>query len=438
MNVGLVSLGCAKNQVDSEVLLGLLDQNGHKVVSDPAQGEVLIVNTCGFVRDAQKESIEAIWELVPHRERGSCRKLIVMGCLTQRWAREIREEIPWVDHVLGVGDPRRVLDLIRGRDAEPDIRRVPGYLGDHRVLRRLLTPSHFAYLKIAEGCDNCCSYCLIPSLRGPFRSREAKSILAEARQLAGRGVRELALIAQDTTLYGTDRAVNRGLVSLLRSLSRIEGIRWLRLLYAHPAHVSPELIEELAANDKVCKYLDLPLQHCNDRILANMGRKVTRRRIERLVSGLRKRIPGLSLRTTMMVGFPGEGGKEFSELVGFVRDMEFDHLGAFAYSREDGTQAARQPAQVRSDVKLRRLDELLEVQREVSEKRNCSRVGEVIEVVLDARSTVRGCHFVGRTQGQAYGVDGTVLVKGKGGKTGNFMRVCVSDTTDYDLIGELV
>jgi ribosomal protein S12 methylthiotransferase len=409
------------------------------MVKEAGAADILIVNTCGFIEEAKRESIEAILELVPYRRSGRCRQLIVVGCLAQRYGREIAEEIPDVDHVVGVGDPRRVVRLLAPAvGGEHFARRSRARLRPGCALRHLLTPGHFAFLKIAEGCDNRCSYCAVPLIRGRLRSRSLRSVIKEARALAARGVRELALVAQDTASYGTERFGRARISELLRALSAIDGISWIRLLYVHPAHVTEELIAEMSANEKVCAYVDLPLQHCDDRILARMGRKITRRGIERKVARMRGAIPGISIRTTLMVGFPGEGRRQFRDLLQFVEELEFDHLGAFAYSREEGTPAAAFPEHVRAGEKEERLAALLGLQRSISLRKNRARIGERCRVLLDERAKRKPGELYGRTEGQAWEVDGKVVVTGSGGRVGQFADVRIRRATAYDLFGELI
>lgn len=439
-----MSLGCPKNLVDSEVMMGVLSSKGHKIVSDPEEAEIIICNTCAFIEEAAQESVDQVLQLASHKEGGKCKLLVVAGCLSQRYGEKLLQEMPEVDGVIGTGEFHNVAEIceraLRGERVVGVTE--PHYLYDHLVPRHLSTPAHYAYLKIAEGCSNLCSYCIIPQLRGDYRSRGFDSIVEEAEILAGRGVKELVLIAQDTTKYGVDLYGRARIGELLRVLSKTEGIRWIRLLYTHPHSYTPELARVVAEEERICKYLDLPIQHICSSILKAMNRKVTRGEIEDLIGTLRRSIPDLVLRTSLIVGFPGEGEEEFQELLDFVALTKFERLGVFRYSREDGTPVARMDGQVPEGTKSERWDRVMEVQREISYQRNLSLVGKVVEVLVDERlpedETEGGFLHRGRTCSDAPAVDCSVFLKGSDVEPGDFVRVKVLTVDDFDLFGEVV
>ncbi|WP_459941090.1 30S ribosomal protein S12 methylthiotransferase RimO [Deferrisoma palaeochoriense] len=428
--VGLVSLGCAKNRVDAEHLLGGLAARGFTIVEDPAQAEIVIVNTCGFIREAVEESIEEILEAARLKETGNCRELVVAGCLVKRYP-ELPEELPEVDRFFTPEDIPRIPALLAGADpAEP--------LGG--PLPRMLTQlPHSTYLKIAEGCSNRCTYCTIPSIRGPFRSLPEEELLDEARRLVAAGVRELNLVAQDVTSYGLDRDDPGALARLLDRLSDLEGLRWIRLLYAYPRPFPPGVVERLGAGGKVVPYLDMPIQHIHPRILRAMGRRATADEVRAVIDDLRARVPGLVLRTTAIVGFPGETDEEFDSLVRFVEDVGFHHLGAFAYSPEEGTPAERFRPRVKRAVVEARLERLLEVQAGVSRARNREFLGRELEVLVEGFDEEG--RVVGRTYGQAPEVDGFTVLEGYPDEVveiGGFVRARITSAGDYDLAARVV
>jgi ribosomal protein S12 methylthiotransferase len=418
--VHLISLGCAKNLVDSERLLARLASAGATVGAPRDEADVIIVNTCGFIGPAKKESIDAILEAAGYKEEAACRKLLVMGCLVERHGRELRAEIPEVDAFFG----------LHAHDA---IAAACGLSSKDDGARLLLTPPHTAYLRISEGCDHHCSYCTIPAIRGPFRSRNPAEVIREAEQLVASGVRELNLIGQDTTLYGVDLRTSFPIQALIARLAEIRELRWLRLLYTHPAHVSDELIEAYAAIPKLCPYVDLPLQHLDDQILQQMGRQVTRAHCLDLIARLRARGPKMAVRTTFIVGFPGETRAQFNELLRLVRELRFDSLGAFAYSREEGTRAARMRRQIPEQTKQQRLEALMLTQQAVAFETNRSRVGQPVEVVIDAATENDGV-WIGRTITQAPDVDSVTLVHGDSLRPGQFVDARIVDVDGYDLI----
>ncbi len=379
MKVGLISLGCPKNQIDSEVMAGLIRQAGHQVVSDELEAEAIVVNTCAFIKNASEESIEAILEVASLKERGRLKYLITAGCLAQRYKEGLSKELPEVDAYIGTGEFDRVADVLdslaKGRKTCCSMP-MPEYIYSHDTPRIRFTPKHWSYLKISDGCDNRCTYCVIPSLRGALRSRPINSIVEEAKILSSQGVKEICLIAQDVTAYGSDAKSGRSLTKLLEKLEKIRSLSWIRLLYAHPAHFTDELIEFLAGSEKVLKYLDIPIQHADDEILKKMGRKVTYAGITKLVERLKKEIPGVALRTSLMVGFPGETKDKFIKLLRLVKEIEFDHVGVFGYSDEDCAASARFPGKVSEELINERLDRIMKAQGKISLKKNKERVGK--------------------------------------------------------------
>jgi len=426
--VAVLTLGCPKNLVDSEHIASLLEAAGVEVVTDAALAPVAIVNTCGFIDPAKAESIDAILDVAELKESGSLKTLIVAGCLSERYGEELRREIPEADVLLGV-DPRgaaraalKALGLTSPLPSRCDLR------------ARRLTPRAWTYLRIAEGCNNRCAYCVIPSIRGPLTSRPERDVIAEARALLHSGVREINVIAQDTTAYGMDSAATQRLHVLLRRLCRLKPDKWVRLLYTHPAHYYPELLDILAAEEQICPYLDIPLQHISGRILRRMGRKVTRGEVEGLIEALRARIPGLALRTTFMVGFPGETDEDFEQLLEFVAQVRFDRVGAFTYSREEGTQSAAFKDQVPERVKRERLDELMTLQKEIAADLAAARVGERT-VVLVEREAAPGQPAFGRSPREAPDVDPVIFLEGGAGlRHGEMVEVEIVCSAGYDCI----
>jgi ribosomal protein S12 methylthiotransferase len=423
--IHLVTLGCAKNLVDSERILGRLAVAGAVIATDPDEADILIVNTCGFIAAAKEESIQAVLRLSQFKRADPRRRLIVMGCLAQRYAPSLRRQLPEVDGIFGLGEEDAVLAAcgLRVQSGEE-----PG--------RLLLTPRHTAYLRIADGCDNRCAYCAIPAIRGPFRSRPAEEILKEARELVASGARELNVIGQDTTLYGADRPGSPRIHELLARISQTPRLRWLRLLYTHPAHFRPELIEAYRSLPKLCPYVDLPLQHLNDDILRRMGRRVSQAQVLDLIGRIRDRVPGVAIRTSFIVGFPGETRRQFDELLEKVCELRFDHLGAFAYSREEGTRAASMPGQLTERTKTRRLGELMRAQQEIVLERNRTLKGTEIEVVVEEPAPGRPDRWIARSRTQAPDVDGVTFVSGEDLRPGRFVRAVVAGSSGYDLIAK--
>lgn len=440
MKILLISLGCDKNLVDTEVMLGLLASRGHEMTDDEAEAEVIIINTCCFIHDAKEESIQNILEMAEYKKKGSLKALIVAGCLAQRYRQEILDEIPEVDAVLGTTAYGQILESLDAALAgRPEVR-----LADLQSLpvvetkRLVTTGGHYAYLKIAEGCDKHCTYCIIPQIRGSYRSVPMERLLEEAEELAGQGVRELILVAQETTLYGKDIYGEKKLPELLRRLCRIRGLQWIRILYCYPEEITEELIQVMKEEPKICHYLDLPIQHANDRILKRMGRRTTRQQLIEMVGKLRREIPDICLRTTLITGFPGEAAEEHAELVDFVDQMEFDRLGVFTYSPEEGTPAAEMPDQIEEEVKLARQAEIMELQQEIAFENAEAMVGREVLVLIEGKVADENA-YVGRTYRDAPGVDGMIFVEtGELLLSGDFARVRVTGALEYDLIGGLV
>lgn len=440
MKILLISLGCDKNLVDTEVMLGLLASRGHEMTDDETEAEVIIINTCCFIHDAKEESIQNILEMAEYKKKGSLKALIVTGCLAQRYRQEILDEIPEVDAVLGTTAYDQILEsLDAALTGRPEVR-----LADLQSLpvvetkRLVTTGGHYAYLKIAEGCDKHCTYCIIPQIRGSYRSVPMERLLVEAEELAGQGVRELILVAQETTLYGKDIYGEKKLPELLRRLCRIPGLQWIRILYCYPEEITEELIRVMKEEPKICHYLDLPIQHANDRILKRMGRRTTRQQLTEMVEKLRREIPDICLRTTLITGFPGETAEEHAELVGFVDQMEFDRLGVFTYSPEEDTPAADLPDQIEEEVKRERQAEIMELQQEIAFENAEAMVGREVLVLIEGRVADENA-YVGRTYRDAPGVDGMIFVEtGELLLSGDFARVRVTGALEYDLIGGLV
>lgn len=439
IKIALISLGCARNLVDSEVILGTLKKSGYKISDSPLGADIAIVNTCSFIEDAKKESIETILDLIELKGRKKLKRIIVAGCLPQRYGRELAVELEEVDGFLGVDAAGRLPSMIKslalGRKSDI-ILREPRYLYNDRSPRLSLTPKHYAYVKISEGCSHRCSFCIIPAIRGPHRSRKAGSVLKESRRLIAKGVKEINIIGQDTSIYGKDIYGRYSLTSLLRKLSRLEGANWIRLLYGHPDHITDELISVISEEAQICKYIDIPIQHISGRILKAMGRKASGAQIRDLISKLRKRIPGVVLRTSLIVGFPGEGEREFGELKDFVKETRFERLGAFRYSAEEGTAAARMKGRVPEKVKASRWDEIMRIQQVISGEINRSIIGRELDVLIDEPDPADKGIFLGRSYMDAPEIDGTVFVKGTGIKAGDMVRVRVVDGYEYDLVAE--
>ena len=440
MNILFISLGCDKNLVDSEVMLGLLAAKGYRMVDDEMQADIIIVNTCCFIHDAKEESIQTILEMARYKTDGRLKVLVVTGCLAQRYQQEILDEIPEVDAVLGTTSYDKIVEAVeealagKGHVEVEDIDALP--LVDTR--RLVTTGGHFAYLKIAEGCDKHCTYCIIPKIRGDFRSVPMERLVKEAGELAEQGVKELILVAQETTLYGKDLYGEKSLHRLLRELCRISGIRWIRLLYCYPEEIDENLIQIMKEEKKICHYLDLPIQHANDDILKRMGRRTSKNQLEEIIGRLRREIPDIALRTTLITGFPGETKEQHEELMEFVDEMEFDRLGVFTYSPEEDTPAAGMPDQVPEEVKEERQAEIMELQQEIVFDQAEAMIGREVLVMIEGKVADENA-YVGRTYKDAPNVDGLIFINTEAElMSGDFARVKVTGALEYDLIGELM
>ena len=470
MKIGLVSLGCPKNLVDSEVMLGLAQQAGHELTSDAAAADVLVVNTCAFIDSAKQESIDTILEMAQHKKDGACRRLIVTGCMAERYRDELKKEIPEIDAVLGTGQVPEIVAAIdsgRGRSSDrPDVvpmmfhRRaqsavavptfaepapnpvsLPTYIYDADTPRLMATPKHYAYVKIAEGCDYKCAFCIIPRLRGEYRSRPGDSIVREARALVGRGVKELLLISQDTTFYGIDRHQRGALARLLRELNAIDGLEWIRLLYLYPTTIDDETLAAMAECEKVCNYIDLPLQHASDAVLKRMKRPGTRKGYDRLLTRIRDRVPGVAFRTTFIVGFPGETEGDVDELSGFVGDHPFDHVGVFTYSHEEGTSAYGLADDVPARLKMARRSRVMGLQKRLVQKRQRSRIGERVRVMVDGPSADHDLVLKARLATQAPEIDACVYLTECDPSAflpGTVAQVEIVGSREYDLVARPV
>ena len=439
MNIFYVSLGCDKNLVDSEVMLGLLDAKGYQIVDDETQADVMVINTCCFIHDAKEESIQTILDMARYKEEGRLKALVVTGCLAQRYKREIIDEIPEVDVVLGTTSYDKIVEAVEealeGKSevelADIDALPLP------ETKRLVTTGGHYAYLKIAEGCDKHCTYCIIPKVRGNYRSVPMERLIKEAQELADQGVKELILVAQETTVYGQDIYGEKSLHKLLKELCQIKGIRWIRLLYCYPEEIDDNLIQVMKEEPKICHYLDLPIQHASDAILKRMGRRTTQAELVEIVNKLRREIPDIVLRTTLISGFPGETQEDHEELMSFVDEMEFDRLGVFTYSPEEDTPAATMPDQVAEEVKEARRDEIMELQQEISYDKGTDRIGQELLVMIEGKVADESA-YIGRTYGDAPKVDGYIFVQtGELLMTGDFAKVRVTGALEYDLIGVL-
>jgi len=473
MKVGFVSLGCPKNLVDGEVMLGYAREAGHEITPDAQDADVLVVNTCAFIDRAKQESIDAILEMAQQKRDGKCSRLVVTGCLAERYRDELRKEIPEIDALLGTGELPGIVDALapgieargpRSDDRSPTIevgsqpvtfhrrknqrtsdvgsrtsaaKPLPTYLYDAETPRVLTTPRHFAYVKIAEGCDYTCAFCIIPTLRGEYRSRTRESVVAEARALAERGVKELLLISQDTTFYGIDRQERGALAKLLRELNAIDGIEWIRLLYLYPTTITDDVLAAMAECEKVCRYVDLPLQHASADVLKRMRRPGNRKTYDALLARIRERVPGVTLRTTFIVGFPGETDAEFAELEGFVRDTGFDHVGVFTYSHEEGTRAHAVADDVHAAVKRRRRDRIMKLQQGIVTARQAARIGTDVAVLIDGPSAEHELVLQGRMEGQAPDIDPVVYLTDCDPsmyQRGDLIRATIVGAQGYDLL----
>jgi ribosomal protein S12 methylthiotransferase len=451
MKIGFVSLGCPKNLVDSEVMLGLAEAAGHEITAEAGSADVLVVNTCAFIDRAKQESIDTILEMAELKKQTAGRRLVVTGCLAERYRDELQREIPEIDAVLGTGEVPKIVDAIAGAAPAASQARpltfhrqaprfgidLPQYLYDATTPRHLATPGHYAYLKIAEGCDYKCAFCIIPKMRGHYRSRTHDSIVQEARQLAARGVRELLLISQDTTFFGIDRKERGALPRLLRELNAVDGLEWIRLLYLYPTTISDDVIDAIADCDKVCKYIDLPLQHAADAVLQRMKRPGTRAGYENLLAKIRARIPGVTLRTTFIVGFPGETEGDVDQLLDFVDAVRFDHVGVFTYSHEEGTTAHALSDDVPAPVKKARQSRLMARQKRIVAKRQKARIGERARLLVDGPAPQHELVLRGRLQSQAPEIDPQVFLTDADPvavRRGDFLDVEIVGADGYDLV----
>jgi ribosomal protein S12 methylthiotransferase len=436
--IGMISLGCPKNLVDTEVMLGLLSKDQYEITNNQDDADVMIVNTCAFIEDSKKESVDTILEVAELKKKGTLKKLIVTGCLAQRYKAKLERELPEVDHFIGTGEFQNITDFVRDSSNKMELPVVrskvakPLYVYDELTPRISTLPKHMSYVKIAEGCSRTCSFCIIPRLRGDSRSRGIESIVAEAKNLVGNGVKEINLIAQDLTAYGLDRNDGATLEKLLRQLVKVEGVEWIRLMYNYPMYFTDSLIELIRDSKVICNYIDMPLQHIDSDLLASMDRKVDEGEVVGLVRKLREKIPGITLRTTLIVGFPGETDAQFEKLKDFVREMEFDRLGVFTYSQEEGTKAAQMPNQIDEKTKKKRQEELMLLQQEISNRRNRAAVGQTMRVMIDFPTKEQNM-FVARSEGQAMEIDGNVFVTGENLKPGQFVDVKINKALEYDL-----
>jgi len=443
IRVGMISLGCSKNLVDSEVMLGLLKESGFEITPIEDDADILIINTCSFINAAKQESMDAIRRSIKAKKR----KIIIAGCLAQRYGDELKRDLKGNIHaILGTGDFHRIVDICRlvstGSDLVKQVSDTPDYIYDYSTPRILTTPRHIAYVKIAEGCDNCCSYCVIPKIRGRYRSRSQESIVSEAENLAKSGVKEIVLIAQDTTSFGNDLGDGSDITGLLKKLvkmpvsSQTGESYWIRILYGHPAHISDDLLKMMAYEEKICSYVDVPLQHINDEILQKMDRRTTKADICKLISKTRRLVPGVTLRTSFIVGFPGETDEQFNELMQFIEEYEFDHIGVFAYSAEDGTPAFHLENHIPETVKNERLNQVAQLHEKIALKLRQRMIGRHEKVLIDSTDKKQA---VGRTQGQAPEIDDVVIVVNNRANKGEFAEVEILDVyNNYDLIGSMI
>jgi len=439
--VSLVSLGCPKNLVDAEVMLGHLPTDRFQIVTDEAQAEIIIVNTCAFIREAKEESVDTILEVADQKNTGRCRLLVVSGCLSQRYQEELAGELPEVDLFVGTADAPRIVELLDQGLAGTGPRRAigrPDFLYDHTTPRALSSPFYTAYVKIAEGCANHCSYCVIPSIRGTLRSRSPSSVVAEVENLVAGGVKEINLIAQDVTAFGADRDDGANLVGLLEQLVKIDGLHWLRLLYAYPDGISDALLELMAREPKICRYLDVPIQHIDDQMLLAMNRRVDGAGLRALIGRIRGILPDVTLRTSLIVGFPGETDDQFRRLLAFVEEGHFERLGVFRYSREEGTPAAALPDQVPERVQLARYRRLMKAQSRVSFRKNRALVGRIEPVLVEGVSEESELLLKGRSVRQAPDVDGLVYINAGQANVGDIVQLRITDSSEYDLVGAIV
>lgn len=439
LKIALESLGCSKNLMDAEIMTGILKEKGYEFVEEFDEADIIIVNTCGFIRDAKQESIDTIVELSQLKEVGKLKYLIVTGCLAQRYADELLEEIPEIDAIVGTGNFMNISEIIDRLESEKNVTEIGNieFAFDETLPRYVSTPEHMAYLKIGEGCSNHCTYCIIPKLRGKYRSRKIEDIVEEAKTLAAEGVKELVVIAQDTTRYGEDLYGEAKLAELLEELAGIEGIKWIRIMYSYPESITEKLIDVIAAHDNICSYFDMPIQHASNRILKRMNRRTSKEDIRSKVEMIRSKIPDAVIRTTVIVGFPGETEEDLEELIDFMKEIKFDRLGAFAYSREEDTPADRMDGHMDEEIKEERRDRVMMVQQAISEEINQKREDKVFEVLIEEEA--EDGVYVGRTQGDAEEIDSVVYVNSDEElEIGSFVNVYITEAMEYDLIGDVV
>ncbi|MCB8817750.1 30S ribosomal protein S12 methylthiotransferase RimO [Desulfosporosinus shakirovi] len=438
--VAVVTLGCPKNQVDSEVMSGLLAQN-HIFIENPEEADVIIVNTCTFIQSAKEESIEAIFEMASLKKTGACQTLIATGCLAQRYGSELMQDIPELDGVLGTGNINEITKLVQETEKKRTSlikQGAPDFLHNELMARIRSTPDYLAYVKVAEGCDNYCTYCVIPYVRGHFRSRPQESVILEVQEMADQGVKEILIMGQDTTRYGQDLYEELRLPQLIRELARIEGIEWIRLMYCYPERFTDELIETMRQEPKVCKYIDLPLQHADNKILKDMNRRGTIEQAETLIGKLRTAMPDITIRTTMITGFPGETEQEFQSIVDFIQRVQFDRLGVFAYSQEENTPAGQREDQVPPEVREKRRDQIMQIQQDISRQRLQRWVSRVVTVLLEMK--LPDGRWMGRTEGDAPEIDGQVYIPDTQIflQEGDLIKVRILEADNYDLMGVVV
>lgn len=439
LKIALESLGCSKNLMDAEIMTGILKEKGYEFVEEFDEADIIIVNTCGFIRDAKQESIDTIVELSQLKEVGKLKYLIVTGCLAQRYADELLEEIPEIDAIVGTGNFMNISEIIDRLESEKNVTEIGNieFAFDETLPRYVSTPEHMAYLKIGEGCSNHCTYCIIPKLRGKYRSRKIEDIVEEAKTLAAEGAKELVVIAQDTTRYGEDLYGEAKLAELLEELAGIEGIKWIRIMYSYPESITEKLIDVIAAHDNICSYFDMPIQHASNRVLKRMNRRTSKEDIRNKVEMIRSKIPDAVIRTTVIVGFPGETEEDLEELIEFMKEIKFDRLGAFAYSREEDTPADRMDGHMDEEIKEERRDRVMMVQQAISEEINQKREDKVFEVLIEEEA--EDGVYVGRTQGDAEEIDSVVYVNSDEElEIGSFVNVYITEAMEYDLIGDVV
>ncbi len=439
LKVAMESLGCSKNLVDSEIMLGILKNKGYKLIGDFKEADIIIVNTCGFIESAKQESVNTVLELAEYKKSGNLKILIMSGCLAQRYSEELKGEIPEVDAIVGTASYPQIEEIIQRLAKEKNIVSVEdiNFTYNENLPRYISTPNYMAYLKIAEGCDNCCTYCIIPKLRGSYRSRKIEDVVKEAKELAKQGVKELVVIAQDTTRYGLDLYGEEKLSTLLEKLAAIEEIKWIRIMYSYPEAISEALIKVIKEKERICSYFDIPVQHCSNRILKLMNRRTSKENLMEKINLIRKHIPNAVLRTSIIVGFPSETEEEFEELKEFIKEVKFDRLGVFTYSQEEDTPAAKLKDQVEEEIKHKRRDELMILQQQISFEKNKAKIGRNYEVLVEEK--IEDELYTGRTYADAYEIDGLVYIKVKKKiEIGDFVEVKIKEALEYDLMGEIM